>query len=208
MEAEGQPDHTDGAEIPDLAVFPLNTVLFPAGLLPLRIFEPRYMDMAKRCLKEDEPFGVCLIRSGREVGAPATPELVGCTARIVEWDMQQLGVLSVRVRGEKRFRIRESRVTNAGLTLARVDLLSEDSDAELPEAFTACASLLRSVVSEHGEGIFAAPHRFNSCAWIGARLAEILPVPPAAKQDLLELDDVLRRVEILHKYIQSSLVGR
>jgi len=79
----------------DLAIFPLNAVLFPGGLLPLRIFEQRYMDMAKACLKTDEPFGICLIRSGYEVGAPATPESIGCTAKIVEWDMQQLGVLSI-----------------------------------------------------------------------------------------------------------------
>ena len=88
----------------DLAIFPLNTVLFPGGLLPLRIFEQRYMEMAKACLKNDEHFGICLIRSGREVGAPAVPESIGSTAKIVEWDMQQLGVLSVKVQGGQRFR--------------------------------------------------------------------------------------------------------
>ena len=81
------------AGIQEVAIFPLNAVLFPGGQLALRIFEQRYMEMAKKCLRDDEPFGICLIRSGREVGAPATPEPIGCMARIVEWDMQRLGVL-------------------------------------------------------------------------------------------------------------------
>lgn len=188
-----------GAALTDLAIFPLNTVLFPAGLLPLRLFEQRYMEMAKDCLKMDEPFGVCLIRSGSEVGAPATPESVGCTARIVDWDMQQLGVLSVKARGEQRFRIRDARVTHSGLTRASVALIAEDMDARLPEEFGACAKLLRAVIREHGEAIMAAPLRFDSCAWVSARLTELLPLPLGAKQQLLELTDALQRIEVLHK---------
>ena len=103
----------------DLPLFPLQTVLFPGGRLPLRIFEQRYMDMAKECLRENLPFGVCLIREGREVGEPALPEDVGCTARIVEWDMPQLGVLQVVTRGERRFRIRSHRVQTDGLAPLR-----------------------------------------------------------------------------------------
>jgi Lon protease-like protein len=192
----------------DLAIFPLNAVLFPGGLLPLRIFEQRYMEMAKACLKDDEPFGICLIRSGREVGAPATPEPVGCTARIVEWDMQQLGVLSVKARGEQRFRILESRVTETALTRARVEMLPQDVDSELPEEFGACATLLKAVFEEHGSAIVAAPLRFESSSWVGSRLAEILPVPLAAKQKLLELDDARQRIEILGKFLQQHRLDR
>lgn len=72
----------------DLPLFPLGTVLFPAGVLPLRVFEQRYLEMAKACLRDGTPFGVCRIREGVEVGAPATPDSVGCLARIVHWDMQ------------------------------------------------------------------------------------------------------------------------
>ncbi len=209
MTTERQPFHSGDEEISDLPIFPLNTVLFPSSLLPLRVFEQRYMDMAKRCLKEGEPFGVSLIRSGREVGAPATPEAIGCTARIVEWDMQQLGVLSIKVRGERRFRIRETRVTDSGLIRASVDLLALENDVELPETFRACADLLKSVVAEHGEEIFADTLRFDSCAWVGGRLADILPIPMPAKQKLLELDDVRLRVEILHTtLVQNRLLDR
>ena len=193
--------------VPDLAIFPLNAVLFPGGLLPLRIFEQRYMDMAKVCLKNDEPFGVCLIRSGREVGAAATPEQVGCTARIVEWDMQQLGVLSIKASGVQRFRILESRVTASALTRASVELLPPDNDSELPEEFGACATLLKAVFEEHGSAIVAAPLRFDSSSWVSSRLAEILPVPLAAKQKLLELFDARQRIEILGKFLQQHRLG-
>jgi hypothetical protein len=191
----------------DLAIFPLNAVLFPGGLLPLRIFEQRYMDMAKACLKTDEPFGICLIRSGHEVGAPATPESIGCTAKIVEWDMQQLGVLSIKARGEQRFRILESRVTDATLTRASVEMLPQDVDSALPDEFSACATLLKAVIEEHGPAIVAAPLQFGSSSWVSSRLVEILPVPLAAKQKLLELIDARQRIEILGKFLQQHRLG-
>ena len=187
----------------DLAIFPLNAVLFPGGLLPLRVFEQRYMDMAKSCLRDDLPFGVCLIRSGQEVGAPATPEPIGCTARILEWDMQQLGVLSIKTQGEQRFRIKAARITDAGLTRAEVEMLPEDADATLPEEFEACAALLKAVIAEHGAGIVSSPARFESSSWVSSRLAEILPLPLAAKQKLLELEDAMQRIEILNKFLQQ-----
>jgi len=193
----------------DVAIFPLNAVLFPGGLLPLRIFEQRYMDMTKDCLRDDEPFGVCLIRAGSEVGAPATPEEVGCLARVVHWDMQQLGVLQVRARGEQRFRIIERRVLDSGLTRARVDLLPPDEDQPVPERLADCARLLQMVIQEHGEQLIEAPHRLGSSSWVGARLTEILPVPLIAKQKLMELGDSLQRLEILHKFlVQHELVSR
>ncbi len=185
----------------DLAIFPLNAVLFPGGLLPLRIFEQRYMDMAKSCLRDDRPFGVCLIRSGHEVGAPATPEPIGCTARIVEWDMQQLGVLSIKTMGVQRFRIKSAKVTEAGLTRAEVEMLAPEEDSKLPDEFEACAALLKAVIDEHGAAIVALPPQLDSASWVGSRLTEILPVPLGAKQKLLELGDAMQRIEILNKFL-------
>ena len=191
----------------EVPIFPLNAVLFPGGLLPLRIFEQRYMDMTKHCLRDNEPFGVCLIRAGSEVGAPALPEDVGCLGRIVHWEMQQLGVLQVRVRGEQRFRILERRVLDSGLTRARVSVLPPDKDYAVPEQFAACATLLQLVIQKHGEQLIEAPHQFGSSAWVSARLTEILPVPLIAKQKLMELDDSLQRLEILYKFlVQHELV--
>jgi len=187
----------------DLPLFPLGTVLFPGGLLPLRLFEQRYLEMGKACLRDASPFGVCLIREGAEVGVPATPEPVGCLARIVQWDMQQLGLLQIVAQGSQRFRIRERRLQADGLARATVELLPEESDAPVPGRLAACRQLLERIAVEHGERLFAPPLRFDSCAWVGARLAEVLPLPGALKQQLLELDG-LPRLEALGRLISTE----
>jgi Lon protease-like protein len=192
----------------DLPLFPLNTVLFPGGVLPLRVFEARYMDMTRECLKHDQPFGVCLIREGAEVGTPAKPEGVGCLASITHWDMQQLGLLQLRTLGGRRFRVLDSSVAGQGLLRARVELLPDEMDADVPAQFTALPDLLRLVVADKSEAIFAEPHAFDSASWVGYRLSEILPVPLPAKQKLLELDGALTRLEILYRFLeQRGLVG-
>ena len=192
---------TAAGEIP---LFPLQTVLFPGGRLPLRIFEQRYMDMAKACLRDGSPFGVCLIREGREVGEPALPEAVGCVARIVEWDMPQLGLLQVVARGERRFRIRARRVQADGLALAGAELLDEASDAPLDPQADLCARVLRRMVDAAPAGLVELPPRYDSSAWVSARLAELLPLSLASKQRLLEMDDARDRLEILRRLISSS----
>lgn len=184
----------------DLPLFPLGTVLFPGGLLPLRLFEQRYLRMAKDCLRDGSPFGVCLIREGSEVGAPATPETVGCLARIDRWDMPQLGVLQIVAQGTERFRIVERRLQGDGLARATVELLPEQADAGVPEKLAPCRVLLERIVAGRGEQDFPSPPRFDSSAWVGARLAELLPLPASAKQRLLELDG-LPRLEALQRLI-------
>jgi Lon protease-like protein len=178
-------------------------VLFPGGRLPLRIFEQRYMTMAKACLKDGSPFGVCLIREGREVGEPALPAEVGTLARIADWDMPQLGVLHVAARGERRFRILERRTQADGLARARVELLAEEVEAPLPESGKRCARLLERLI-EQQPALFEAPHRFDSCLWVSARLAEVLPLPLHEKQELLELTSGRERLERLMALFQTQ----
>jgi Lon protease-like protein len=186
----------------EIALFPLNTVLFPGGRLPLRIFEQRYMEMAKACLKENLPFGVCLIREGKEVGLPATPVDVGCLARIRHWDMPQLGLLHITARGEQRFRILERSARANGLLRGTVALLPEDTDAAIPESCAPCVQLVERVIEQQG-GLFEPPHRLDSASWVSSRLAELLPLPLPAKQELLELSDARTRIERI-----NSLLGR
>jgi Lon protease-like protein len=176
-------------------------VLFPGGRLPLRIFEQRYMAMAKTCLKDNAPFGVCLIHEGKEVGEPAVPVDIGCLARIAEWDMPQLGVLQVTARGESRFRIVSHRVQADGLVRACIELLPEGGDAPVPEAAARYVKLLERVIEQH-PALIEGPHRLTSSAWLSARLAELLPLPLEAKQALLELSDGLERLQNL-----DALVG-
>jgi hypothetical protein len=185
-----------------LPLFPLKTVLFPGGRLPLRIFERRYMDMAKACLRDGTPFGVCLIREGAEVGSPATPVEVGCLARIAAWDMPQLGMLHITARGEQRFRILERRVQPDGLARADVELLSEDADAPIPESCAHCVRLLERVIEQQSL-LFEPPHRLDSASWVSSRLAELLPLPLPAKQELLELPDARTRIERLNMLLHS-----
>jgi len=176
-------------------------VLFPGGRLPLRIFEQRYMEMAKGCLKDNAPFGVCLIHQGKEVGEPAVPVGVGCLARIAEWDMPQLGLLQVTARGESRFRILEQRVQRDGLVRASIELLEEEGDAPLPAGSERYVKLLERVIEQH-PALFERPHRLDSSAWVSARLAELLPLPLEAKQSLLETGDGRSRLEKLGAIIR------
>jgi Lon protease-like protein len=188
----------------EIALFPLQTVLFPGGRLPLRIFEQRYLEMAKACLREETAFGVCLIREGREVGEPAVPEEVGCTARIVEWDMPQLGLLQVVARGERRFRIRGRRVRADGLAHAEVEMLAQEADAPIDPQADLCARVLRRIVEAAPPELVEAPPRYDSAAWVSARLAELLPLSLASKQRLLEMDTASDRLEILRRLISST----
>jgi uncharacterized protein len=185
----------------EVPLFPLHTVLFPGGRLPLRIFEQRYMEMAKTCLKDNSPFGVCLIHQGKEVGEPAVPVGVGCLARIAEWDMPQLGVLQVTARGESRFRILDQRVQPDGLVRASIELLPEGDDAPLPEAAARYAKLLERVIEQH-PALLERPHRLDSSAWVSARLAELLPLPLEAKQALLESETGRARLEKLDAFVR------
>jgi Lon protease-like protein len=185
-----------------LPLFPLNTVLFPGGRLPLRIFEQRYMDMAKACLKDSSPFGVCLIVEGKEVGEPAVPADIGTLARITTWDMPQLGVLQVVALGAQRFRIRERRVEPSGLARADVELLDGDEDSAIPDQCAKCVKILERVIGEQPE-LFEPPLLKDSSSWVSSRLTELLPLPLSAKQELLELSDARGRLERL-----SALLGR
>lgn len=190
-----------------MPLFPLNTVLFPGGLLPLRVFEQRYLEMAKDCLRAGTPFGVCLIRDGAEVGAPATHEDIGCLAHIKHWDMQQLGLLQLIAQGGQRFRVLARRIRADGLILADIARLADDTDGPIPAKYAACRQLLERIVAEHGDRLFAPPFLLDSSAWVGARLAEVLPLPAASRQRLLELDDALQRLEILQRLLAESALA-
>ena len=178
-------------------------MLFPGGRLPLRIFEQRYMEMAKACLRDGSPFGVCLIREGAEVGAPATPSEVGTLARIASWDMPQLGVLHVSARGERRFRLRERTVQADGLSVGKVEFIAADADHAVPENLAPAVKLLERVIEQHPE-LLARPYRLDSCSWVSARLAELLPLPLEAKQALLEMDDGKARLERLNALVRPD----
>ena len=177
----------------EIHIFPLGTVLFPGGTLPLKVFEQRYIEMTKACLRDSRPFGVCLIREGREVGTAAVPEPVGCLAIIEQWDMPQLGLFHLIARGSQRFRIREMRVAPNHLISATVELIPPDDAAVGP----LCREVLQAIIEKVGPERFPAPVQLDDAAWVGYRLAEVLPLEARLKQELLELTDAGRRLERL-----------
>jgi uncharacterized protein len=187
----------------ELPIFPLAGVLFPGGVIPLRIFEPRYMGMAKACLKNDTAFGICLIREGGEVGTPAIPEAVGTTARIQEWDMQQLGILQVRATGEGRFRILNRQVTESGLITGHVIPIPDDESTAGTE-FAQCSDFLRKILARIGNSHFKGDARFDDPSWVSFRITELLPIRQIIKQKMLELTDARMRLEILHRILRDK----
>jgi hypothetical protein len=185
-------------------IFPLKTVLFPEMVLPLKIFEVRYMDMAKACLREKTPFGICLIREGEEVGTPAVPEPIGCLARIADADVEELGILKVTAEGLERFRIVSSETNRQGLLVGEVERIDTDNAAPEAPGLDESADFLRKVIAGIGTERFREPFRFEDASWVGFRLAEILPLRNDVKQKLLELTDATLRVAILHRFLKQQ----
>ena len=199
-------------------LFPLNTVLFPGGVLPLRVFEARYMDMVRECMKSGQPFGVVRILAGSEVGKAALPDTVGCLAHIEHWDMPEMGMLMLRTVGGQRFRIRDTQVLKDQRLEAQVELIPDDETVGISDEHLACATALKSVIEEINQqgratlgeqfvSPFHEPARLDDAAWVANRWCEILPVPLAARQKLLELEDAQGRLAIVHQYlVQHKIV--
>jgi uncharacterized protein len=179
----------------EIHIFPLNTVLFPGGLLPLKVFEQRYIEMTKACIRDNRPFGVCLIREGREVGTAAVPEAVGCLAAIESWDMPQLGLFQLVARGGERFRILKTSVASNHLMSAVIEPLPPDAASGPVDSL--CRQVLQAVIEKVGAAQFPAPVRLDDASWVGYRLAEVLPLGARVKQELLEATDAAHRLERL-----------
>lgn len=188
----------------DIPLFPLGTVLFPGGPLPLRIFEPRYVDMVRSCLRGNAPFGVLLIRAGSEVGAGATTADVGTLARIVDFNPLPEGLLGIVCQGGTRFRLLDRWVQPDGLNRGCVEVLPSPPPQRLPESYRHLAELLRKVLPELGSLYATIPRELDDADWVACRLAEILPLDQSEKQQLLELDDPVARLAQLEPLIRRA----
>jgi Lon protease-like protein len=173
-------------------IFPLGTVLFPGAALPLKIFEQRYIEMTKTCLRDERPFGVCLIKEGREVGDPALPQSVGCLAAIEQWDMPRMGLFHLLARGGDRFQLLGSWVAKNGLMTGVIERLAPDPPAEVVD--DACRRVLEMIIDRVDVSQFQAPFQLDDASWVGFRLAEVLPLDAHVKQELLEMTDAAQRL--------------
>lgn len=188
------------AEIP---LFPLNTVLFPGGPLPLRIFETRYLDMLSHCLKHGQGFGVCLIEQGSETGAART-YTVGTLARIHDWSNGPDGLLHILALGARRFRVTRMRTQHNGLNVAEVEWLPDEPAMPLPETARPLAEALRQILAQIQERYTAVTPAYEDASWVGYRLAELLPLPDAQRQYLLEISDAGMRLDILDTLVNAQ----
>ena len=184
-------------------LFPLNTVLFPGGALPLRIFEPRYLGLVSQCLKSDIPFGVLLIRDGGETG-PATTHNVGTLARITDWYQGSDGLLGITAIGEQRFRLIASERQEDGLNIGDIETLENESVTPLPEEYQEMAAILAGVLDDLGRLYESLDRHFDDASWVTSRFVEILPIDLEEKQRCLEQSDPVERLQIVRKLLDSA----
>ena len=179
-------------------------MLFPGGVLTLRIFEARYLDMVSACLKQDSGFGVCLIRSGVEVGQAADIYEVGTLAKITDWTQREDGLLGITCQGEQRFRIRSQALMPNRLLTGDVELLADAPEQPVPTRLQMLIALFKELnerTNYHPPDMLQKATQAN---WLSYRLAELLPVDLPEKQMLLELDDGLQRLDLIATILGSA----
>ena len=190
------------------ALFPLSTVLFPGGLLPLRIFEPRYLSMVGHCMKHGQPFGVVLIKEGSEAGGEATFHDIGTLARIMDFDQLDDGMLSVTCRGEQIFSVEQFETQSDQLVVGRLSTKESVDEKPVEVDFQPLSDFLfdileREELQSYREGL---SEDWTSANWLGYRLAELLPLPMTTKQELLELDTLTRLSRLKAILIKHKLI--
>ena len=189
----------------ELPLFPLNTVLFPGGPLPLRIFEPRYVDMVKRCLRDQASFGVVLIREGEEAGPrPAEFHDLGTLARIVDFDTLPDGLLGLTCIGEQRFRVQSHTRLQDGLNMAHVNVFDPDVPMPLPAEYQHLVELLERLLPELGDWYARVERHSDDAHWVSYRLAELLPLSMPSRQFCLELADPRERLRLLSEVLGTG----
>jgi Lon protease-like protein len=191
-----------------LPLFPLRTVLFPGGLLPLKIFEQRYVEMTKGCLRDERPFGVCMITEGNDVAQPdgSAPKFasVGTLARITNFDMPQLGILHVQTLGLTRFEVRTHAVDATGLCIGEVTTIPAEPAHALPDTYAPLARILGVIAGKLGPENFPATTAYDDASWVGYRLAELLPLPLSIKQRMLEVNDANVRLTAINQFLERQ----
>ena len=185
-----------------LPLFPLHTVLLPGASLGLRLFERRYLDLVRDCGRNGHGFGVCLILEGTEAGVPATPAAFGTEAVIEDFGSGADGLLTLQVRGRRRFHVNRTRVRDNGLVVSDVEWRDADIDDPLRPEHALLATVLQHCLEqaggEHGK---AGPAQLDDAAWVGWRLTEFMPLSDAQRLSILQEDDPHERLDLLLRFI-------
>ena len=192
-----------------LALFPLQSVLFPGGLLELRVFEARYLDLISQCLREGTPFGVVWLLEGGEVRNNAVTtrfETTGVLAHVLEADAEQPGILQLRCRGGRRFSLDKPTQRSDGLWLADATLWPTEDATRVADEFTAARDALAQAINTlavRGLQPFVRPLRLDDAGWVANRWCELLPISMAAKYKLMALDEPSLRLKLVDEYLRS-----
>ena len=197
-----------------IPIFPLGTTLYPDGILLLKIFEVRYLDMIKQCVREGSGFGVVTLNSGAEVRTPGEEisfNDVGTFARIKEFDPVQPSLFMIQCHGEQRFRVKSRQTQKNGLITAEVEFLKEDLPTEVPEELKPTSEVLGKVIQsfkEQGAALgkelpFHKPYRFHECGWVANRWCELLQLSPGQKQFFLEQENPRLRLDLVNELLEE-----
>jgi len=188
-----------------IPLMPLNTVLFPGGYLPLRIFEQRYIDMVRECSAGNTCFGVCLVNTPQNGSPHATHMNTGTLARIRDWSTLEGGLLGITAQGDQRFVIQKTRIRDNGLLIAEVEMIDEPETVELPDQYSVLSLIAGRFMDKLGVNYPDFESRYlQDAAWVGYRLAELLPWENHEKQVLLQLGDPLERLQKLLELLSGS----
>lgn len=187
----------------NVPLFPLHTVLYPHGRLPLRIFEPRYVDMVSACMKTGTGFGVCLIKQGSETGPAATCFNTGTYAEIIDFSRQENGLLTITIQGTRRFKVLQTEVRTNNLLTGDIDWADSEGERESPEGYRPLRDLYLHIVDNYETLYSHEDHEIVSPALLSYRLAEFLPIDNNARQEVLETDAVEDRLELIRTKLMS-----
>ena len=172
--------------------------------MPLKIFEQRYLDLMKDCLKSNRPFGICAVREGQEVGEPATPFEVGTQAHIIQWDMPQPGIFHVLVEGDERYIAHRFRTQHNGLIVADVDAYAPEKPMAVTNDLRLAVDVLKKIMEDADDKYYGPQRHFDDAVWVGFRLSESLPFKLSIKQNLLEMNDSITRLRILNEFLRKQ----
>jgi len=187
-----------------IPLFPLHTVLFPSGSLPLRIFEPRYLDMISSCMKTEGNFGICLIKEGSETGKAALTHDTGTLCEINYFNTDSNGVLCITAFGKQRFTIKSKQTQRNQLIIAEVTLLPNDPQHPIEDRYLPAVDLLRKLLEQLGYPYAKLDKKYDDAGWVGSRLVELLPIRLEQKQHFLQLEDPSQRLDELWQLMKEQ----
>ena len=207
-EAIANEEERGGLELPEIPLFPLRSVLFPEGVLPLRIFEPRYVDMIRWCMRNQVNFGVVLLRTGSDVAdknADAMPDVfrVGTEAKIVDFNQADNGLLGIVAQGGQKFSIKESYLQKDGLLKATIEFAKGEPMGELTPAHDPLVAVLQDLMQHPLIQQLNPPIRLNEARSVSYRLADLLPIEPEIKQTLLQMSGAKERLTELERLVSK-----